>query len=135
MRLLQRGTTRTLGAMKRRLVFAVAGVLLAGCDKELEWSPPLEPVKLQRFDQGRPVASCSLSPDSPQSKSLVAWVSRNKDGWSSSPASYVPRTIVTGGNFSIKFLDALAVVNYPGGQLTKKVAANEAAFLSCPAGT
>jgi hypothetical protein len=118
---------------------AVLGVLictlLAGCEKELGLSLPAEPLKLQRYEQGRPVASCTITPDSPQFKSLAAWVSRNKEGWSSSPASYAPGTIINGSHFSINFLSSLVVVNYPGGQLTRKASANESSFLTCPAGT
>ena len=117
------------------VVGVVSCALLAGCDKELSLALPAEPVKLQRYEQGRPVEACDISPDSPQFKSLAAWISNNKDGWSSSPASYVPGVLVSGRNFSVNFLSSLVVVNYPGGQLTRKASANEAAFLNCPRGT
>jgi hypothetical protein len=109
--------------------------LLAGCEKELSLALPAEPVMLQRYERGRPVEACEISPESPQFASLAAWISKNGDGWSSSPASYAPGVLVSGRNFSINFLSSLVVVNYPGGQLTRKASSNEAAFLNCPRGT
>src|SRR5262245_8417149 len=114
----------------RRVMPALLLVLLSGCNDELAWSLPNESLALQR--QGR---VCTISPDSPEFKNLSAWVSRNRSEWSSSLASYAPGTVVRGSNFTINFLDAVAVVNHPGGQFTHKVSPSEFAFLSCPSGT
>jgi hypothetical protein len=116
-------------------IWLLACVLLLGCTKELGWSLPSEPVQLQHYEQGRPVATCTLSTTSPGYKALADWVAEHQTGWSASPATYVPSKIATGRNFSINFMGGLAVVNYTGGQFTHKVSPNEYAFLACSAAT
>ena len=116
--------------MTRASVLALIVAILGGCNDELAWALPQETLTLQK--NGR---SCPVTPDSAQFKQLAAWVSQNRSGWSSSPASYVPGTIVRGGNFSINFLNALVVVNHPGGQFTHKASPDDFGFLGCPSGT
>ena len=104
--------------------------MLGGCETSLDWSLPNEALKLQWGDE-----TCSILPSSRQFKALSNWLAQNQTGWSSSPASYMPAVVVTGSNFSVNFLGSMVVVNYPGGQFTRKVSPNEYAFLTCNTGT
>ena len=118
-----------------RYLWLFACAVLTGCEKELAWSLPNEPLGLQRYEQGRPIATCTVEPSSSVHKALASWIAEHQRGWSPSPVTYAPSTLVSGGKFSINFTGSLAVVNYPGGQYTLKVPTNEYAFLVCNAGT
>jgi len=104
--------------------------MLMGCQTSLDWSLPNEPLKLDRGGQ-----TCTISPSSRQFKDLSDWLAKNRSGWSSSPASYVPAVMVRGSNFSMNFVNSLVVVNYQRGQFTHEVSPSDYAFLTCSAGT
>jgi len=48
------------------------------------------------------------------------WFMRNKKGWDSTPASYVPRIVLEGEGLYVNVLDSLVVINYQGKQFAKK---------------
>lgn len=104
----------------------IAASLASACSDRLAWSLPQEPLSLELR-----TGSCVIDVNSNQYTALADWLARNRDGWSSSVASYVQGEQVRGRDFTINVLDSFVVVNYPGGQVTHKAAAGDFDFLTC----
>ena len=53
-----------------------------------------------------------ITTDSQTYIELRNWLIKNEDGWSSSPATYVPSVEVRGKRFTLNFLSNIAVLNF-----------------------
>jgi len=91
--------------------------------------PENETLKVLVYGEGKILAERSIAPTSNEHKKLASWLSFNHDGWSPTPASYVPGVYVTGNNFSINFLKSNVIVNFRGGQFIKPIDPKEYDFL------
>ena len=70
-----------------------------------------------------------LNPGDEKYDQFISWVKNNKEGWSSTPATYVPKLLVSGKSFSFNFMSSGVVVNYESGQFTKNIDPKEYEFL------
>jgi hypothetical protein len=112
-------------------VLCIAAIVLgAGCSRTVQFELPKgEVLKLLVYSDGRPRAERELIPSSKEYGQLSLWLQANSKGWSPTPASYVPGVYVSGKAFSINFLKASIIINYSGGQYTKRVDPKEYEFL------
>jgi len=115
--------------LKPALVLVV--LCLAGCTRDLPsglFDVPSLNLYLYSKDG---TTNCTLERGSPQYEQLQNWANKNQSGWKSSPATYLPIKVVSAQNFSLDFLNTIAILNYSGGQFVHSVSAEEHRFLSC----
>lgn len=118
--------------MKHVATFLVSAVLVAGCSQELPLQlPPGEPLKLSAHAHGAAVSGCSIAPGSPQYQALEKWLSQNRGGWQTTPASYVPGTVVSGAGFTLNFVGTVVVANVSSGQYSHPTTPTDYGFLQC----
>ena len=113
-------------------VILISVALVTGCSHELNLQLPAgEPLRLSIHAHGSPLATCSLVPGSPKYHILEKWLSKNRKGWQITPATYVPRTVISGPGFTINFIESLAIVNYAEGQYSHAITSLDYEFLQC----
>jgi hypothetical protein len=113
------------------LVSAV--IVVAACTQELPLRLALgEPLKLsyQEHDYA-PATNCVIAPNSPQYQALEKWLSQNKSGWQTTPATYIPGKVVSGSGFTLNFLNSIVIANFSGGQYSHSTNPSEYRFLQC----
>ena len=118
--------------MKRIPIILIVTALLVGCSNKLSINLlPSETLNLSTPMHGAEKSTCLIAPGTLQHKELENWLSENRGGWQSTPASYVPGTVVSGSNFSLNFVGSIAIVNYSGGQYSHPAKPADYEFLKC----
>ena len=116
--------------MKRIAIILIVTVLLVACSHKLSLNlSPSETFKLSTLSAT--TSTCLIAPGSLQHKALENWLSENQNGWQSTPASYVPGTVVSGVGFTLNFVGSLAIANYSGGQYSRSTKPVDYEFLQC----
>lgn len=117
--------------LKQAFLLFVA-LSLAGCTHEIP-SDVFEAQILKLYvyskDGGR--VTCSLERSSLQYNQLQSWIKQNKEGWKKNPATYIPGKVISAGDFSLNFLNSIAIFNHSDGQYVRAVTPEEHSFLSC----
>ena len=70
-----------------------------------------------------------LIPADPARQQLSQWFNANREGWSSTPASYLGDIVVRGRDFTLQFAGSQVIVNYRDGQYIKAISPSEYQFL------
>ena len=112
------------------LAWAISLSSLASCGGEVSLQLPQdETLNLSVYNGGRPLKEEPLPPTGNKHHLLSLWLSANRDGWSTTPLSYVPGVDVTGKGFSINFLGKDVIINYHKRQYIKSVDPKDYEFL------
>ncbi|MGH1431419.1 MAG: hypothetical protein ACRBB4_09900 [Neptuniibacter sp.] len=102
----------------RGILICTVGITVLGCSSEEELLIDIkEPVILQCGDG----TDLKIDAQSAHYIEMQNWFKSNKDGWSKSPASYVPKILVKGKAFTAIFLDEIVVVNIDSKQYVRKI--------------
>lgn len=88
-----------------------------------------ETLKVSVYGTGIDIKEYWLHPGDEKYNQFISWVKSNKEGWNSTPATYVPKLLVSGKSFTFNFMGAGVVVNYEDGQFTKKIDPKDYEFL------
>ena len=105
--------------------------LFTGCTSSVDFSLPSDEALKLSIPSNQ--TSCQINPGTPLHNSLAAWLAASRHGWKRNPATYVPRVVVAGRNFSMNFMESSVILNYTGGQFTHHIPAAQYAFLVCEA--
>ena len=116
--------------MKNLTVLLLSLFFLVSCKIDLDKITERdESLTVHIYESGRPSNEYTLSQGDEKYHKLMLWIKSNKSGWSSTPATYVPRVLVSSKTFSLNFVGESAVLNYSDGQFVKKVDPSEYDFL------
>lgn len=116
--------------MQKILLLLLAPLFLTACQGEIENlldSP--QTVEVAIYENDRALNKYLLTAKDPEYQAIKQWIKRNKTGWHSSPASYLPSITITGNDFSLNFTKDLAVINYGGKQYIKRITKNDCTSL------
>ena len=115
--------------MKRALLIATA-LILASCKINVDGIlENQEPINIIIYGAGTSTQEYVLFKTDQKYKQFKSWVANNKDGWETTPASYVPSVIVKGSGFTFNFLNEGVIVNVDGKQYSKAVNKSEYDYL------
>jgi hypothetical protein len=118
-----------LTVMKKLTLFLFA-LVLASCNIDTDKIiNPNETLQVYIYGTELSVEEYLLNPGDEKYKKFISWVRNNKEGWSSTPATYVPKILISGKSFTINFMDNIVLINYADGQFTKKIDPTEYEFL------
>jgi hypothetical protein len=109
---------------------AIFVAVAAGCKSDVRFELPAnESLKLLLYGGGKPLTEREILPSSKEHSLLAAWLVVNREGWSPTPATYIPGVYVRGKEFSINFLQTNVIINFRGGQYIKSVNPKDYEFL------
>jgi hypothetical protein len=118
---------RILGSMVLILLLATA------CSRSMSIELPAQPLTVVQYSQGKATQRCVIAPGADKFRKLADFMKQNADGWHKRAADYEPTLMVIGSDINMYFEDDLLVVNYDGGEYSRKVGADSYAFLGCGA--
>lgn len=105
-------------------------LLLVGCTSSVEnLLTEADSAEVSINESGVLTKNYALQRSDSRFKSLVELLNRHKEGWESTPATYVPGVYVSTPNGSINFLANSVIVNLPKGQYAKSINPSEYRFL------
>ncbi|MBI1424772.1 MAG: hypothetical protein GC149_15105 [Gammaproteobacteria bacterium] len=115
--------------MKKIRLILFAFVLVSCTIDTAKFIDPNETLQVYIYGTELNTEEYLLNPGGEKYNKFISWVRNNKEGWSSTPASYVPGILVSGKSFTMNFMDNTVLVNYADGQFTKKIDPTEYEFL------
>lgn len=116
--------------MKNLTILLLSLLLLVSCKIDTEKiTERHESLKVFIYEYGRPSYEYTLSQSDEKYHKLMLWIKNNQYGWSPTPATYVPRVLISSKTFSVNFIGESVVINYADGQFIKKVDQNEYEFI------
>jgi hypothetical protein len=118
-----------------RIVGAATWVLLlaTACSRSISVELPAQALTVVAYTQGIASQRCVISPASDKFRTLAGFMKQNADGWHKRSGDYVPTLVVIGPDINLYFMDDQLVMNYDGGEYSRKVAPGSYAFLNCGA--
>ena len=89
----------------------------------------LESFSVEVYDGSGSTRKFEISAGSENYESLRKWLSENEQGWTKSPASYVPGVVVSYDKTQLNFINNVVVLNNENGQYTKPADREDYGFL------
>ena len=115
-----------------RIVLLALALVPFGCHRVELALPVDETLTLSEVPSGRAAAAtCSLPPGSEQHSRFLQWLESHRNGWSQSPATYVPGLRIKGTGFEVNVLPEIVVIIYSEGQYVATVIEGDELTLKC----
>ncbi len=83
--------------------------------------PVDQKLKLQIYSGGVEFTECEVEAGFAGVSRIADWLDGHQVGWGKSQASYVPRLIIRGSDFTLNFLGDGVILNHERGQFTRAI--------------
>ena len=94
-----------------RNIIIIAAIVLASCSSKNHFKLPSGELELSIMGDSGITSTCIISANSDTFIKIQSWLTNNQSDWHKSPASYLPKKIITGNDFKAQILKNSIVIN------------------------